>query len=77
MKMENTSFWNLFTKSNKIKNRVQGTNGKRLNDYSWMDGVSGDGSIFSSIEDFLKWDDALKNHSLVPCLLYTSDAADE
>ena len=38
MKMENTSFWNLFTKPNKIKNRVQGTNGKRLNDYSWMDG---------------------------------------
>ena len=66
LKMKNTSFWNLFTKPNKIKNRVQGTNGKRLNDYSWMDGVSGDGSIFSSIEDFLKWDDALKNHSLVP-----------
>ena len=66
MKMKNTSFWNLFTKPNKIKNRVQGTNGKRLNDYSWMDGVSGDGSIFSSIEDFLKWDDALKNHSLLP-----------
>ena len=66
LKMENTSFWNLFTKPNKMKNRVQGTNGKRLNDYSWMDGVSGDGSVFSSIEDFLKWDNALKNNSLVP-----------
>ena len=65
LKMKNTSFWNLFTKPNKIKNRVQGTNGKRLNDYSWMDGVSGDGSIFSSIEDFIKWDDALKNHKLI------------
>jgi CubicO group peptidase (beta-lactamase class C family) len=64
--MENSSFWNLFTKPDKLSNRVQGTNGKRLNDYSWMDGVSGDGSVFLSIEDFLKWDKALKKNSLVP-----------
>ena len=31
-----------------------------------MDGVSGDGSVFLSIEDFLKWDRALKNHTLIP-----------
>ena len=66
LNMENSSFWNLFTKPGKISNRVQGTNGKRLNDYSWMDGVSGDGSVFLSIEDFLKWDRALKNHTLIP-----------
>ena len=64
--MENSSFWNLFTKPDKLSNRVQGTNGKRLNDYSWMDGVSGDGAVFLSIEDFLKWDKALKKNSLVP-----------
>ena len=39
--------------------------GERLNDYSWMDGVSGDGSVFLSIEDFLKWDKAIKNNSLI------------
>ena len=66
LNMENSSFWNLFTKQGKLSNRVQGTNGKRLNDYSWMDGVSGDGSVFLSIEDFLKWDRALKNHTLIP-----------
>ena len=66
LNMENSSFWNLFTKPGKRFNRVQGTNGKRLNDYSWMDGVSGDGSVFLSIEDFLKWDRALKNHTLIP-----------
>ena len=63
--MENSSFWNLFTSENKISNRVQGTNGDRLNDFSWMDGVSGDGSIFMSIEDFLKWDRALESYSLI------------
>ena len=66
LNMENSSFWNLFTKPGKLSNRVQGTNGKRLNDYSWMDGVSGDGSVFLSIEDCLKWDRALKNHTLIP-----------
>ena len=66
LNMENSSFWNLFTKPGKLSNRVQGTNGKRLNDYSWMDGVSGVGSVFLSIEDFLKWDRALKNHTLIP-----------
>jgi CubicO group peptidase (beta-lactamase class C family) len=66
LKMENSSFWNLFTKPGKLSNRVQGTNGNRLNDYSWMDGVSGDGCVFLSIQDFLKWDNALKNNSLIP-----------
>ena len=66
LNMENSSFWNLFTLPGKLSNRVEGTNGKRLNDYSWMDGVSGDGSVFLSIEDFLKWDRALKNHTLIP-----------
>ena len=66
LNMENSSFWNLFTLPGKLSNRVEGTNGKRLNDYSWMDGVSGDGSVFLSIEDFLKWDKALKNHTLIP-----------
>ena len=65
LNMKNSSFWNLFTKEGKLSNRVQGTNGKRLNDYSWMDGVSGDGSVFLSIEDFLKWDKAIKNNSLI------------
>ena len=65
LNMKNSSFWNLFTEKGKLSNRVQGTNGQRLNDYSWMDGVSGDGSVFLSIEDFLKWDKALKNNSLI------------
>ena len=65
LNMKNSSFWNLFTKEGKLSNRVQGTNGKRLNDYSWMDGVSGDGSVFLSIEDFLKWDKAIIKNYLI------------
>ena len=65
LNMKNSSFWNLFTNENKLTNRVHGTNGTRLNDYSWIDGVSGDGSVFMSIEDFLKWDEAIKNNSLI------------
>ena len=66
LEMKNSSFWNLFTGPGKLAKRVEGTNGKRLNDYSWMDGVSGDGSVFLSIEDFLKWDRALTTNYLIP-----------
>jgi CubicO group peptidase (beta-lactamase class C family) len=41
-------------------------NGKKyLNDLTNMDGVVGDGNIYSSIEDLLKWDQALYTTKLV------------
>jgi CubicO group peptidase (beta-lactamase class C family) len=41
-------------------------NGKKyLNDLTNMDGVVGDGNIYSSVEDLLKWDQALYSTKLV------------
>ena len=62
--MENSSVWNLLSISDKLPNRVQGTYGNRLNDYTWLDGIAGDGAVFVSAEDFLKWDQALTSHAL-------------
>ena len=45
--------------------RVEGTNKSQLNDYTWLDGIAGDGAVFLSIEDFINWDRSLANHTLV------------
>ena len=63
--MDNSSVWNLNTAPGKIMDRVQGTNKNKLNDYTWMDGVAGDDAVFVCIEDFIKWDRSLTNHTLV------------
>jgi CubicO group peptidase (beta-lactamase class C family) len=63
--MENSSVWNLLSISDKLPNRVEGIYGNRLNDYTWLDGIAGDGAVFVSAEDFLKWDRALASHTLV------------
>ena len=65
LEMENSSVWNLNTQPRKLNDRVQGTNKGRLNDYTWMDGIAGDGAVFVSIEDFIKWDRSLFNCSLI------------
>ena len=45
--------------------RVEGTNKSQLNDYTWLDGIAGDGAVFLSIEDFINWDRSLANRTLV------------
>lgn len=54
---------------NSPKNRVYGferQNGKNVaNDLIRLDGVVGDGNIYSSVEDLLKWDQALYSTKLV------------
>ncbi|HIC37171.1 MAG TPA: class C beta-lactamase-related serine hydrolase, partial [Candidatus Marinimicrobia bacterium] len=65
LNMQNSSVWNLNTSPGKLPNRVQGTNNKKLNDYTWLDGVAGDGAVFVSIEDFINWDRGLANRTLV------------
>jgi len=65
LNMQNSSVWNLNTSPGKLPNRVQGTNKKKLNDYTWLDGVAGDGAVFVSIEDFINWDRGLANRTLV------------
>ena len=65
LSMENSSVWNLNTMVGKLEDRVQGTNNNKLNDFTWMDGVAGDGAVFICIEDFIKWDRALANYTIV------------
>ena len=65
LKMNNSSVWNLNTSTGKLDNRVEGTNKNKLNDYTWMDGVAGDGAVFVSIEDFIKWDESFTNNTII------------
>ena len=65
LNMRNSSVWNLNTASGKLINRVEGTNKNQLNDYTWLDGIAGDGAVFLSIEDFIQWDRSLANRTLV------------
>jgi len=71
LSMNNSSVWNLYTKPAKLMERVEGTNKNKLNDYTWMDGIAGDGAVFVSIEDFLKWDRSLANRTLVSDSTFT------
>ena len=63
--MDNSSVWNLNTSVGKLKERVEGTNKNKLNDYTWLDGIAGDGAVFVCIEDFIKWDQSLANNTLI------------
>ena len=65
LSMKNSSVWNLNTMVGKLEDRVQGTNNNNLNDFTWMDGVAGDGAVFMCIEDFIKWDRSLANYNVV------------
>ena len=41
------------------------TNKNKLNDYTWIDGVAGDGAVFLSIEDFIKWNESLTKNTII------------
>lgn len=60
LKMKNTRVWNLLSAEKMFKNKTTGF-GYRRGKYfpqepSFLDGVAGDGAVFSSVEDFLIWD---------------------
>jgi len=58
-------------KDQKIENRAFGFSMSldglqhRLNDLGYLDGIAGDGSIYSTTEDLFKWDQALYTEKLV------------
>ncbi|HAS41422.1 MAG TPA: hypothetical protein DCS93_13135 [Microscillaceae bacterium] len=69
LKMKNTRVWNLFSKSKTFPNKTTGFY-KQGTDYypqipSFLDGVAGDGAVFSSLEDFLIWDKFWYSNSLI------------
>ena len=53
-------------KDQPIKNRVYGYNSKFENtDYHYLNGILGDGGIYSTVDDVFKWDQGLYNAGLV------------
>ena len=68
--LNNTFFYylNMESPSNVIPQRVYGferQNGRNFqNDLIRFDGVAGDGNIYSSVEDLLKWEQSLYNNKL-------------
>lgn len=68
LKLEDTYIYN-FTIKHSQSNRVFGIkreNGLLIaNDLVRLDGVSGDGNVYSSVEDLLKWEQALYTEKLV------------
>ncbi|MRX26723.1 serine hydrolase [Kangiella sp. HZ709] len=63
--MNDTSVFNLLSDENKLENRVWGTDGEELNDLMYLDGVAGDGGIYSTTHDLLKWTIALDSEKLI------------
>lgn len=70
LNMKNTRVWNLFSLDKKFPNKTDSFEDafgtcKPLKP-SFIDGVAGDGGVFSSIEDFLIWDKFWDENPLIP-----------
>ncbi|WP_299457192.1 serine hydrolase [uncultured Microscilla sp.] len=69
LKMKNTRVWNLFSAQKTFANKTTGfwyASGKyHLHTPSFLDGVAGDGAVFSSVEDFVIWDKFWYGNSLI------------
>lgn len=65
LKMKNSSVVNLLSDKNVLQNRTRGFNGKLDISNHWFDGVSGDGGVFVSIEDFLIWGKSLRENEII------------
>ncbi len=63
--MKDSSIFNLLSSPNKLRNRVYGINGEQLNDLVYLDGVAGDGAVYSSTSDLWKWSKALDSNQLI------------
>jgi len=67
LKLQQTYMYNVFLPA--PTNHVYGfeeVNGKqKLNDLIYFDGVTGDGNMYSSVEDLLKWEQALYSEKLI------------
>lgn len=71
--LKETYMYNVYLPS--PKNRVYGfeeVNGKqKLNDLFFLDGVTGDGNMYSSVEDLFKWEQSLYTEKLVKKAIYS------
>ena len=72
--MNDTAAFNLTIKEFPLRSRVYGLRrsvGRMvLSDLNFFDGIFGDGGIYSSAEDLLRWDVALRAGTLLPAEIY-------
>jgi len=72
--MNDTAAFNLTIKQFPLRSRVYGLRrsvGRTvLSDLNFFDGIFGDGGIYSSAEDLLRWDIALRASTLLPAEVY-------
>lgn len=72
--MTDSAAFNLSVKECPLRSRVYGLRRDRgrlvLCDLNFFDGVFGDGGIYASAEDLVRWDAALRAGTLLPCEIY-------
>jgi len=67
--MSNTRIFTLLSKRNEFKSRVYGQHENKIFDLYHLEGVTGDGSVYSTTNDLLKWHSGLLNNKLIPSSL--------
>jgi CubicO group peptidase (beta-lactamase class C family) len=63
--MNHTQVINLLSEEDILETRVYGQHGGTLNDLVYLDGVTGDGAVYSSVHDLMRWHKALLNNELL------------
>ena len=67
--MKNTRIFTVLSKRNEFKSRVYGQHEKEIFDLYHLEGITGDGSVYSTTRDLLKWHNGLLNNKLIPASL--------
>lgn len=65
LNMNNSKIVNLLSKPNSLPTRVYGQHNDKLDDLVFLDGVTGDGGVYSTAGDLLKWHQALQSNQLL------------
>lgn len=67
LRMKNSRIWNLASKDSTFPNKTSDFDHLDQSpiEPSWLDGVAGDGAVFSSIEDFVIWDEFWRGNDLI------------